>query len=145
MEYTLESVSQLLSTMLSDAHRAEQNTIKESGFNNISVNEAHTVEAIGLYLPKTMSTVAAKLGITMGTLTVAINQLVRKGYVNKTRSDTDRRVFMLSLTDEGKRLFKVHQRFHLELVKSIVMDLSDREADMVINALSGINRYLELK
>ena len=56
---------------------AEKKAIKDSGLQQIvSVNEAHTVDAIGLYVPKTMSAVAEKLEITMGTLTVAINHLV---------------------------------------------------------------------
>ena len=83
-------------------------------------------------MPKTMSAVAEKLEITMGTLTVAINHLVRKGYVNKIRDEKDRRVYLLSLTEKGKQLFEVHQRFHLELVKSLIVDLSDYEADMFI-------------
>lgn len=145
MENTLETVSELLSRTFNDALKAEQHEIRNGGFNNISVNEAHTVDAIGLYLPKTMSAVAKKLDITMGTLTVAINQLVRKGYVVKTRSETDRRVYMLSLTEEGKRLYMVHKKFHLELVKSMVVDFSDREAEMLVSAIANLHQYFEHK
>ena len=141
MENTLNTLNRLISGAFNDISRVEQKAIKDSGLTDVSVNEAHTVDAIGLYVPKTMSAVAEKLEITMGTLTVAINHLVRKGYVNKIRDEKDRRVYLLSLTEKGKQLFKVHQRFHLELVKSLIVDLSDYEADMFIEALGCVNAW----
>lgn len=46
---------------------------------------------------KTTSEVAKELSITVGTLTTAINKLV-KGYVERIRSEDDRRVVKLGLT-----------------------------------------------
>ena len=145
MENTLNTLNRLISGAFNDISRVEQKAIKDSGLTDVSVNEAHTVDAIGLYVPKTMSAVAEKLEITMGTLTVAINHLVRQGYVNKIRDEKDRRVYLLSLTEKGKQLFKVHQRFHLELVKSLIVDLSDYEADMFIEALGSLTSFLTKK
>ncbi len=143
MERTMVTLNKLISGAFNDISRSEQLAIKSSGFADVSVNEAHTVDAIGVYVPKTMSAVAEKLDITMGTLTVAINHLVKKGYVNKVRNELDRRVFMLSLTERGKALFKAHQKFHFELVKSLIVNLSDYEADMFIDALSCLNQFLK--
>ncbi len=145
MENTANTLNRLISGAFNDITRVEQNSIRESGFDDVSVNEAHTVDAIGLYVPKTMSAVAQKLEITMGTLTVSINHLVKKGYVSKKRSETDKRAYMLSLTEKGKALFRAHQKFHFELVRSLIVDLSDYEADMFIEALSSLNQYLSDK
>lgn len=142
MEMTVNTLNRLISCAFNDISRAEQNAIHAGGMTDVSVNEAHTVDAIGYYVPKTMSEVASKLEITMGTLTVAINHLVKKGYVKKEKNPKDRRVFMLSLTDKGKNLYKVHQSFHFDLVKNLILDLSDYEADMFIEALSSLNKYL---
>lgn len=143
MESTMITLNKLISGAFNDMSRSEQTAIKSSGFEDVSVNEAHTVDAIGVYVPKTMSAVAEKLDITMGTLTVAINHLVKKGYVSKVRNEIDRRVFMLSLTQRGIELYRAHQRFHFELVKSLIVDLSDYEADMFIEALSSLNQFLK--
>lgn len=143
MESTMITLNRLISGAFNDMSRSEHEAIKSSGFDDVSVNEAHTVDAIGVYVPKTMSAVAEKLDITMGTLTVSINHLVKKGYVNKVRNESDKRVFLLSLTEKGKELFKAHQRFHFELVKSLIVGLSDYEADMFIEALSSLNQFLK--
>ncbi len=145
MEMTVNTLNRLICSAFNDISRAEQNAIWSGGMKDVSVNEAHTVDAIGVFTSKTMSEVAAKLEITMGTLTVSINHLVKKGYVVKERSPKDRRVYMLSLTEKGKALYKVHQSFHFELVKNLILDLSDYEADMFIEALSNLNEYLSGK
>ncbi len=143
MERTMVTLNRLISDAFNDMSRSEQQAIRQGGFEDVSVNETHTVDAIGAYIPKTMSDVAKKLDITMGTLTVSINHLVKKGYVNKVKSETDRRVFMLSLTERGKGLYKVHQKFHFDMVKSLIVNLSDYEADMFIDALSCLNQFLK--
>lgn len=142
MESTINTLNRLISGVFNNVTRSELTAIRSMGFEDVSVNEAHTVEAIGLYMPKTMTAVAERLDITMGTLTVAINHLVKKGYVNKVRNEIDKRVFMLSLTEKGKALFRAHQRFHFELVKSLIVDLSDYEADMFVEALSSLSQFL---
>lgn len=145
MELTVNTINRLICGAFNDISRAEQNAIWSGGMKDVSVNEAHTVDAIGVFAQKTMSDVASKLEITMGTLTVAVNHLVKKGYVTKERSHKDRRVYMLGLTEKGKALYKVHQSFHFELVKNLILDLSDYEADMFIEALSNLNEYLSSK
>ncbi len=143
MERTMVTLNRLISGAFNDMSRSELTAIRAGGFDDVSVNETHTVDAIGMYVPKTMSNVAEKLDITMGTLTVAINHLVKKGYVNKVKNEEDKRVFMLSLTEKGRELYKAHQKFHFELVKSLVLNLSDYEADMFIEALSSLNQFLK--
>lgn len=145
MELTVNTLNRLISDAFNDISRAEQNAIWSGGMQDVSVNEAHTVDAIGLFSAKTMSEVAKKLEITMGTLTVSINHLVKKGYVFKEKNPSDRRVYMLSLTEKGKELYKVHQSFHFEMVKNLILSLSDYEADMFIEALSNLNEYLSGK
>lgn len=142
LENTFEKLNRLIIGAFNDITKGEQKAIKEGGFDNVSVSEAHTVDAIGMYVPKTMSAVANKLDVTLGTLTVAVNHLVKKGLVVRDRSDFDKRVYMLSLTPEGKRLYKTHQKFHLELVKSLIVDLSDYEAEKFVEAFSSLNRFL---
>lgn len=76
----------------------EEKALRKGSFKDISVAEMHTLEGIGLYGNRTMSETAATLGITTGTLTVAIDRLVRKGYVERHRDQNDRRVVRIQLT-----------------------------------------------
>ena len=49
-------------------------------FKDISVNDMHIIEAIGEKEPKNMSSVAKIMSVTVGTLTIAINSLVKDMY-----------------------------------------------------------------
>ena len=57
--------------------------VAESEFKNISVNDMHIIAAIGMRTSRNMSSIAKKMGVTVGTLTIAINSLVKKGYVHR--------------------------------------------------------------
>lgn len=141
MDKTLDMVNRLMVEVFNDIVKYEHEALKRSGFTDISVTEAHTVDAIGMYVPKSMSDVAKKLEITVGTLTVAVNNLVKKGYVERTRSDTDRRVVMVSLTKKGRLLYRTHQKFHTDMVKSAIVGLSEYEAKVFGDVLSNINAF----
>ena len=111
MEPDLKTVNDYLVSVFNDILTIEESELKKSQFKDLSITEMHTIEAIGMYKKKTTSEVAKELSITVGTLTTAINKLVKKGYVERIRSEDDRRVVKLGLTKKGKLLFRVHQHF----------------------------------
>lgn len=101
MKPDFERINSLLVDVFNDILVIEESELKKSRFNDLSITEMHTIEAIGMYKKKTTSEVAKELSITVGTLTIAINRLVKKGYVERIRSEDDRRVVKLSLTKKG--------------------------------------------
>ncbi len=85
-----------------------------------------------------MSSVARSLGVTTGTLTIAVNSLVKKGYVERARSEEDRRVVLVSLSEKGKRAYLHHRQFHEQMIEAIVEELSEEEQAVLEKAL--VNR-----
>ena len=47
----------------------------------------HILDAIGTGGSRSMSVIAKSVGVTVGTLTIAMNSLVKKGYVARIRSE----------------------------------------------------------
>ena len=119
----------------------EQTALKEGLFKDISVTEIHTIEAIGMYASRTMSEVASDLGITVGTLTIAIGNLVKKGYVQRERSDEDRRVVKIALTQKGKLAYRIHAKFHRDMIREMLKGMDSKEEQVLINALEKINCF----
>ena len=143
MEPNLETVNDYLVSVFNDILTIEESELKKSQFNDLSITEMHTIEAIGMYKKKTSSEVAKELSITVGTLTVAINNLVKKGYVERLRSEDDRRVVKLGLTKKGKLLFRVHQHFHREMVKNILKAMEQEEEQALLRALKNLHDFLQ--
>ena len=110
-------------------------------FQNISVNDFHVINAIGLDDTKNMSMIAKQLDITVGSLTTAINALVRKGYVVRERSEKDRRVVTVKLTEQGERAYHHHRDFHENMTDSAVRALKADELPMVTKVLIGLQKF----
>ncbi|MGM9902307.1 MarR family transcriptional regulator [Enterococcus sp. 10A9_DIV0425] len=142
MEPDFKTVNDYLVSVFNDILTIEESELKKSQFNDLSITEMHTIEAIGMYKKKTTSEVAKELSITVGTLTTAINKLVRKGYVERIRSEDDRRVVKLGLTKKGKLLFRVHQHFHREMVKNIMDGMATEEQQALLAALKNLHDFL---
>ena len=123
MDEHVASINEFLVTVFNDILTIEESELKKSSFDDLSIKEMHTIEAIGMYKKKTTTEVAKELSITTGTLTVAVNHLVRKGYVERLRSEDDRRVVKLGLTSKGRLVFRVHNNFHKKMVEAVIVDM----------------------
>ncbi|WP_317395767.1 MarR family winged helix-turn-helix transcriptional regulator, partial [Blautia hydrogenotrophica] len=88
-----------------------------------------------------MSSVAKSLSVTVGTLTIAMNNLVKKGYVNRARSEEDRRVVLISLSEKGEKAYYHHQKFHDDMIQAIMTDLDETQMDALTQALNKLRAF----
>lgn len=137
------AVNQVLVKLFRVINDLEEGTICKGKFSNVTINEIHVIEAIGAEDSKNMSTVARALGVTTGTLTISVNSLVKKGLVDRCRSEEDRRVVLVSLTDLGKEAYRRHNRFHEKMVTEVTENLTDEEAEVLLKALTKLNNFFE--
>ena len=145
MQKDVSIVNELLVKIFNEILQIEEKTLKNGHFSDLSVREMHTVEAIGRKEKRMMSEVAQDLGITVGTLTTSINRLIKKGYVERSRIEEDRRVVLVELTKKGKVAHRLHERFHNEMVRSMMDSLSEREQEVLIRSLGKLNKYFKIK
>lgn len=75
------TLNEVLVRLFRDIMDIEQKAIITPEFKDITNNDMHVIEAIGIGAPKNMSSIARELSVTVGTLTIAMNSLVEKGYV----------------------------------------------------------------
>ena len=88
---TYETFHDVLVNLFREIMDVEEKAIITDEFRDITNNDMHVIEAIGQAAPRNMSAVARDLSVTVGTLTIAVNSLVKKGYVRRERSQKDRR------------------------------------------------------
>lgn len=138
-----ECLNELLVKLFHDIMQIEEKAVKDGSYKNLTLNDMHVIEAIGTGEPRNMSSVAKTLSVTTGTLTIAVNSLVKKEYVDRKRSGEDRRVVLVSLTDAGKRAYEQHKRFHEELIASILEQLSPEESKVLVTVLSRMTDFFE--
>ena len=144
MNTAFNVLNELMVDIFNDILTIEQTALQAGSFSDISVTEIHTVEAIGMYKTRTMSEVAATLGITVGTLCVAINNLGKKGYVERKRTDIDRRVVNIQLTKRGKLAFRIHEKFHSDMIKATIEGLTNEENALLVKSLAQLNDFFNV-
>ena len=109
---TYATLNDALVKLFRDVMDLEEQVIITEEFQDITNNDMHVIQAIGTGEPKNMSTIAKELSVTVGTLTIAMNSLVKKGYVTRERGKEDRRVVYISLSEKGKHAYEHHEQFH---------------------------------
>lgn len=144
----MDEFKQQLNKILVDTFKVilkiEEVSIKKIG-EDLSVSEVHILEAAGRDGDKgqTISAIAENMGITLPSVTIAINKLAKKGYVKKVKSDLDGRSVFVVLTEEGKRMDAAHRYFHERMVRNLYSDLNEGERDVLYSAMVKLNLFFE--
>ena len=117
-----EIFNNLLVMLFNEILDVEQKALITGNFKEISINDMHII-------------------VTMGTLTTAINNLVKKGYVTRVRSAEDKRVVLISLTDKGRSAYEKHADFHRRMVQTVMDGFQGEELDVLAAALEKLRAY----
>ena len=140
---TKRSINELLVNLFNHVMDLEGKAVITSQFSDISNNDMHIIEAIGIEEPRNMSVIAHRLSVTVSTLTTNMNGLEKKGYIRRERSQEDKRVVYVLLTEKGKKAFYHHRDFHKKMIKAIIKDLSEEEMEVLYRCLQNLNHFLE--
>ena len=125
--------------------RVEENILKRSDQTDLSISEIHMREAVGKGKDRrrTISELAEVLNITLPSVTVAINKLMKKGYVEKVRGEEDGRIVYVSLTRQGRRIDSAHRYFHESMVRSIIRDMTESEMQALYKGVMKLDTFLK--
>ena len=99
-----EEIDDLLSGTFNSILRIEEQSLDNRLTHGLTITEVHTIVAIGLHERNPMNVVAARLGVTLATLTTAVSKLAGKGFVERSRAEDDRRKVLVSLTKKGRQV-----------------------------------------
>ena len=117
---TNRTLNELLVKLFNNVMDTEERAVITKEFEDITNNDMHIIEAIGIEEPRRMSDIAKRLDVTMGTLTTNMNSLEDKGYIVRERSKTDKRVVLVVLTPKGKKAFYLESMRKNSSIYSII-------------------------
>ncbi|MFA9423649.1 MAG: MarR family winged helix-turn-helix transcriptional regulator [Sedimentibacter sp.] len=140
-----ETVNEILVRLFANILDIEEKCLRVGDFSDLSISEMHVIDSIGMNQERTMSDTAKDLKVTSGTLTTAVDNLIKKDYVERRRSIEDRRVVKIKLTEKGINAFKSHEDFHKDLVISALQQLDSSEELLLIKALTNIDVFFNKK
>lgn len=138
------TLNDVLVKLFRNVNAIEERAMRTEEYKDVTTNDMHVIEAIGMEGARNMTSVARSLEVTTGTLTIAINSLVKKGYVDRVRSEEDRRVVLISLSEKGRRAYLHHRRFHEQMIESVVEELTEEEQQILEKALAKLYHFFRV-
>lgn len=141
MEDVYRKINDTLVSLINEIWELEEKAIITEEFKDLTNNDMHVIEAIGLGEGNNMSAIAKKLNITVGSLTTAMNSLVKKLYVERRRSEEDRRVVYVKLTEKGKKAYYHHEDYHRQMTEAIVERLDETELPVLVKMLDALTDF----
>ena len=95
----------------------------ESG-TRVSARQASILSHLDSVEPTPLSQLASHMGVTVSTMSIAVDRLVRQGYVLRDRAESDARVRHVRLTVAGERLRAAQKVLEPRLVHAMLSRLS---------------------
>jgi MarR family transcriptional regulator, 2-MHQ and catechol-resistance regulon repressor len=117
-------------------HAAESIERTELGDSDFRVLEALLHKG-----PLPVNTVGPKVWLTPGSISVAVDRLVKKGLVSRKDHPGDRRVRRVELTAKGRALIARGFREHAAAMETVVSVLSENERLTLLRLLKKLGKH----
>lgn len=113
----------------------------------LSVSEVHLIEKVKKSQGGALSVseIAASLDIAVPSATIAVNKLVKKGYISKEKSNEDGRSVLIKLTREGEKIYRLSRYIRMKLVKDASKELNDEEKDTLLAGIKQLDKFFKNK
>lgn len=144
MDSPKKIINELLVEVFNHILSIEAEALRKRGI-KLSMNEIHVLEAIEKAKEPTMTHLARRLRVTVGTLTTAMNRLVEKGYTTRYRLDDDKRKVHIKLTDKAVGVLLIHEQFHNEMIDSVISEMNLEQDVVLLQSLKNISDYFKNK
>jgi MarR family 2-MHQ and catechol resistance regulon transcriptional repressor len=93
--------------------------------------------------PQPVNVIGPKVDLNPGSISVAVDRLYERGLVNREESPDDRRIRVVSLTTEGRKLISAAFRRHAELIETLFSVLSADDQAQLQTLLKELGRHAE--
>ncbi|MEQ1828654.1 MAG: MarR family transcriptional regulator [Pirellula sp.] len=107
---------------------------------NLGPQDLRLVELLGDSGPQMMRSLAEHVGLAVNSMTSLVDGLEQRGLAHRTRSQTDRRVVNVDLTDEGKQAYEFVKNAKTEFHRALLSALSEEEQEILLVLFRKIAR-----
>ncbi len=135
-------INDVLVHLFNEILQLEEEAIITEEYKDITNNDMHIIEAVGLD-GGNMSSIAAKLKVTVGSLTTSMNGLVNKGYTERKRGEKDRRVVNIYLTEKGRKAYHHHAEYHEQMTDAVMRQLNEEEIGVLVKSLNVLSEFFD--
>lgn len=98
----------------------------------MSKQELFTLMTVNRLKEATMGQLSDHMNFPMSTATGIVDRLVKRGYMERSKSDSDRRIVVISLTEKGKAISDKMKSMILSYIRKAYDVLNEEERGMLL-------------
>jgi DNA-binding MarR family transcriptional regulator len=136
----IDEVGQMIQRLVRVIQLFERDQIKIYGFTSSQFNTLLEINKAGSL---TMNELSDKMNLNTSTMTRILDNLVRDKYISRDRDEADRRIVVVSLTENGKEVsLKLRSSVNL-YYKKIIENIPEGQVDSVLNSVNILQEAFE--
>lgn len=113
-----------------------------SSLGGLSMQELNVINIIGDNEPCIMSEIAKQAVLSLSSVTVIVDKLVKAKLVERVRSEEDRRIVSGSLTEEGRKIYIIQIKHIHEIIHKLLAPLTSDEQETFLMLFKKITRSM---
>ena len=106
----------------------------------LSAHQASILDHLDEEDPMSMTDLAGHMGVTVATMSIAVDRLDARGYARRARDPKDRRRMLVRITEAGVRVREAKSVLDPVRVEQVLGQLSDRARETVLRGLDLLAR-----
>lgn len=130
------SIEELINIILSKSEQLEELEKQKTDLKDLTSRQLHCIELIHSMENPTLSELSKKMKITKASTSVMLDRLEQHGFIQKVKSDNDRRSAHVHLTDKGDKAAHLHAGVHKQFAMLLTKELTDSEKDILVVLLN---------
>ena len=109
----------------------------------LSKQELKVIVFVGKNEPCIMRQLADHMHLVSSAITAIVNKLVKKGLLKRFRTESDRRLVKVELTEAGREVFQIEAEKFLNLSRGILCLLDEDEQDQLLVLFRKISAQID--
>jgi len=134
----VKAINVLSESMRECMRKYKEETPDSKELFNLTITQLHYLHAIRERGNPTITDLAENFSVQKSTVTVAINKLLQREFIDKTPSASDLRVVHVSLSVKGKRLIEMEDMGYYHFASHIMEALDETERETFAHLLSKV-------
>ncbi len=137
-------VEQILDQLEPLIARQRKAIAQQGCFRTISSTQRHVLLLLDSEGPMTMSRIAEQLDVSLPNVTGIVERMVDHGLVARIRSDDDRRIVSVAVTDAGRQTVEEIDLVRRSQLAAVICRLSAEEQERALRTFTDLRQAAEL-
>lgn len=135
MQYSLVELIEIITRTIGDWEMEFVKEYEKEGFTARQIEYIDTIHKLG---HPNLGEIAKAVKLSKPSVTVIVDKLASRGYIEKVQSDEDRRSVHVHLSEKGKTLVEQHNDIHNRIADLFRNNLDSKDMKTLVSLLNKV-------